>query len=152
MAFNFGGIGTAFTDLGGAVGDFFASSGEAKSAKGYMEGAALAEQNSTFALESAKVQQFQVMRQAKQQIGTEEATVAGNGFQLSGSGADILRSSTQQAALGSALIGMQGRIQSQGYLEQANALTGEAESAKAASKGSAIGGVLGIVGAVASLF
>lgn len=151
MAFNLGGIGSAFTDLGGAVGDFFSAEGAGKQAAGYQAGAEIATQNSGLALESAKIQRFQQTRQASLALGTERATVAGNGFQLGGSGEDILRSSAQQSSLANSLINLQGQINSEGYLEQANAMEGEAQAAKASQKGGVFGGILGIVGAVASL-
>ncbi len=150
LSFNAGGLSQGFSDLGGAVSDLFGAMGAGKEAQGYGEAAHLASQDATLALESSKVQQYQQQRQANIAIGAEQAAFAGNNL-TGGSGADLLRSSAQQASLGHALLGLQGQMTSVGYEQQAQALEGEQAAAKAAHSGGIFGSILGAVGAVASI-
>ncbi len=52
-------------------------------------------------------------------FGTTQADVAGAGFSMSGSAADIMRDSASQGALTHAVLGQQGLINEAGYKEQA---------------------------------
>lgn len=151
FGFNAGGIGSAFGDLGGAVSDLFASEGSRAEASAYGKAETLANQDAVMALESSKIQQYQHTRQANIAMGQEQAAAAGNNL-AGGSAADLLRSSAQQASLGTALLGLQGQIQAQGFREQAQALQGEQEAAKKAASGGIFGSILKGVGAIASLF
>lgn len=151
FGFNASGIGSAFSDLGGAVSDLFASEGESAEASAYGTAAQLANENATLALESSKIQQYQQTRSAELQMGSEQAAMAGNNL-TGGSGALLLKSSGQQAALGTALTSLQGEITSTGFQQQAAALQGEQQAAEKASTAAGIGGILSVGAGIAALF
>lgn len=161
MAFGSG----TLTDIGGAVSDLFAASGDRAKAQGdfieakdYTLASDLATQNEKFTETSTAIKQAQLDRQIYQTIGGQKADVAGAGFAASGSSLDLLRSSAQQGALTKAVAGEQGLIQEAGYQEQATSyqnmsqaatIAGNAENS--AANGATIGGIIKGVGAVASI-
>lgn len=150
FGFNASGIGTAFGDLGGAVSDLFGAEGASAEASAYGTAEQLASQDAILSLESSKIQQYQQSRSAEMQIGTEQAAQAGNNL-TGGSGSLLLKNSAQQAAMGNALIGLQGQITSQGFQQQAAALQGEQQAAEKASSGGIFGSILSAGAAVAAI-
>lgn len=128
------GVGDIITQLGGAVGDLFGSSGATAEAKSYTGAATLANQNAQLTAASTRIQQTQLSRQILQTEGTQTAEVAGAGFQESGSALDLLRSSASQGALAQSLTNIQGAINENAYAEQAGAYTAAAASAKENAK------------------
>lgn len=144
--------GMNFGDLGGAVSSIFGGMGDLAEAKSYKKAADIATQNAAIANESTRIQEAQAGRNIFQTIGKQQAQVAGAGLAGSGSAIDLLRSSQQQGELTRQLIGTQGLIQQQGFLQEANAYTGMADAAKAAGAGGIFGGIMKGVGAVASVF
>lgn len=122
MAFGAGTI-SAF---GGAASDLFASFGDKAKAQGdFAEGKAyglasdLATQNEQFTETSTAIKEAQQQREVTQQLGGQQADVAGAGFAASGSALDLLRDSAAQGALTHAVLGQQGLITEAGYTEQA---------------------------------
>lgn len=93
----------------------------------------LASQNEEFTRQSTAVQQVMADRQIYQALGEERASVAGSGFQQSGSALDILRDSAQQGALQKQLLGQQGLITEAGYREQSESFNSMAGYARFAA-------------------
>lgn len=155
---------TDYNLFGGGVSDLFAGFGQGIKAGAaqiegsqYREAASFSRFNEDITNRSTELKQYQQQRQAYQSIGQQEASTAANGFSMSGSGIDLLRSSTQQAALEHAVIGQQGQVQALGYEEQAksyDAMAAASDKASEASKfgeiGSFVSGAIKI-GAVAML-
>ena len=120
-----GSFGTAASDLfagyGAQTADDLKAEGFTAEATNYGKAATLADENAQYTVESTAAKAVQAQRQQELGIGQEVTSIAGNGFQMSGSGLDILRSSHEQAGLESALITTQGSMTEIGYQEQASA-------------------------------
>lgn len=145
-------IGSALSDFGGAVSDIFGSVGSSQAAGAYKKAAQIAQSNAQLAKTATGIQETQLGIQTFQALGTEKAQTAGAGFKTtSGSAGDLLRSSAQQAALAKQVIATQGQITEQGYEQQAQAYTGQAQAAQTAAKGQGAGGILNAVAGVASI-
>lgn len=132
----------AAADLFGGAGSIFSGIAGAQSSKAAATEYGYAQQ---FAKEQTTLSETLAGRQIYQTQSAARAGVAGNGFQLSGSAGDILRSNAQQGALTKGAIALQGAAQEQSYLEQQ-------KGAKAASTGGEIGGILGGIAGVAAAF
>lgn len=146
-------LGGALQDFGGAVSDIFGAEGSENAASAYGKAATLAEQNAKIEQASTAVNVQQQQIQSYLTIGAQTAETAGAGFETgSGSAADLLRFSGQQAALSKQLTEQQGEITQNAYQYQAQAYQGQAAAAKTAAKGQAGGGILGVIGGVAKLF
>ena len=141
-----------FSALGGAVSSLFGAAGAAESASSYSDAAAIADQNAKIAAQSAAIKQTQLARQIYQTVSTQKAGVAGAGFAASGSALDLLRSSASQGALAKAQATEQGIITANSYAQQAGMYRGLAGAANTSSTGQEVGGILGLVGAAASIF
>lgn len=144
-------IGNGIDDFGGAVSDLFGSKGASQAASAYGTAAEIAKKNEALTLRSTAITQQQQDIQTYKVLGTETADVAASGFTGGGSAGDLLRSSTQQAALSKQLIQNQGEITAQGFEEQAQAYTGQQQASQTQSKGSGIGGAIKAVAGVASI-
>lgn len=140
-----------FSSLGGAVNDLFAAQGKAAEAKNYGLAAELADKNAAFTEYSTGVKLAQSQRETYKALSGIEATVAGNGFQMGGSGLDILRDSEHQAALEHEFIQKQGDIQQEGFEEQAKSFRIMQKTAKEGVLGSQIAAGFKIAGAVLAL-
>lgn len=132
--------------FGGGVADIFGGFG--MRAKGnaakieaaqYHEAADFSRFNAKITEQSTGIQQMQQARTATQALGGVEAGVAAGGFNLSGSGIDLLRSSAQQAALEHAIVGQQGQITALGYEEQGKSYDAMAAAAEEAANASKLG-------------
>lgn len=165
---------TTFQGIGGAVTDILQgqasarslrlkASGDRAEAENYDLASALAGQNADFTRQSTDVKTTQAQRQEYLALGQTSADVAGAGFQMSGTGLDLMRMGAQQAALSKAVLSQQGLITEAGYKEQQTAYTKMAAAARyAASEEDALasdatrngwitGGIKGAA-AIASLF
>lgn len=139
------------SDVGGAVSDFFAATGDEKEASSYGKAATIAQQNEQIVANSTAIQQAQASRGIYKTISGQQAGEAGAGLQMSGSAGDLLRSSASQGGLQKALIGAQGLIQEASFEEQAQSYLGMQSAAQTASKVSQGGGWLQTLGTVASI-
>lgn len=156
QAFPFGR--STVSDAAGAVSDIFSAFSTAEGLKIKAEGdraeatsyglaADLAEKNEEFAETSTAIKTMQAQREAYLGIGAETSDIEGSGFQLTGTGVDLLRSANQQAALTKQVIGAQGQIQEAGYAEQAGSYENmEAAAAHAADEEDSLSGTSKIVG------
>ena len=142
---------TGAADYGGAAVDIFGAAsagiqayGSFQAQSAYKESAATDIEQAGLALQRSQIQEAQIGRQLALTQGGAAAAITSNGFNLSGSGLDILRANAQQGALAQATTGEQGLIQQQQYLQQASA-------AKAAANQAGIAGISGAVGAVGML-
>lgn len=144
-------FGGALGSIGGAVSDLFGASGSSKAAGAYTKAADIATSNAQLTERSTAIQTQQQEQQTYKVLGTEQAATAAAGFTMGGSALDLLRSSTQQAALSKELIQNQGEITAQGYQQQAAAYQGQAQAAKEQAKGQGAGGILGAVAGVAKI-
>lgn len=142
-----GGAGAAITDIFGAGADLIQAYGSFQAANLYGESENLDIENAGLALQAAKVQNAQTGRQLTLTQGAATSAITGNGFNLGGSGLDILRANAQQGALAQAITSEQGISNFQNYEEQASA----AKSAENQAKLAGYTGILKAVGAVALL-
>lgn len=155
-----------FDDLGGAVSDLFAAEGASQAGSAYGKAATIAranaglsEQNVLLTARSGQIQQMQAQRSIVQTLGAEQASTAAAGFDTSsGSALDLMRSSVQQGALSKQLLANQTEITEQGfrqqelgYLQEAEAYTGQQQAAQTQAKGSAAGGILKTIGGIVGL-
>lgn len=144
---------STFNYAGGAVKDLFdiysiraRMQGLKLEAANYKDASRMSLQNAEFAKENTQIQSAQETRQIFQGLGKTEATIAGAGFDDSGSGLDLLRSGAEQGALEKALIERQGQITEAGYETQAKAYSNMAAAAlkaRDAAKMQIIGNVIG---------
>ena len=163
--FNYGGLSSVFTGLGGAVSDLFGAqassnvaAGDIAAAQTYTQAADIATQNEQIVKQSTDIQVAQENRSVLKTLGGQRADVAGSGFADTGTALDLARDSAIQGGLSVALLQRNGLIQANSYAEQAGYYNGMASSADAAaaaastsSGGSTLGGVLQIAGTVASI-
>jgi hypothetical protein len=143
---------TTFNLAGTAVSDLFKGFGAEAEAGLYRESAAFARENVQFTKESTALKEFQQQRQAYQAIGAEKADIAGAGFAESGTSLDLLRESTQQAALAKETIALQGQITEAGYQQQAASYDALAKAQDLAATGAFIGAAVSGLSAIASVF
>lgn len=136
----------AAEDLFQGAGDIFAGFSEAA---GSQQAAKFYEEAAGFAKEEGQLKDIMLRRQAFQTIGGAQADIASSGLKMSGSAMNVLRSNAQQASLSRAITDVNTRIQVGSY--QAQAASAQA-AAQAQEGGGILGGLGGIVGAIASLF
>ena len=136
--------GAATSDIFGAAGSAMQAYGSFQAQGAYNESAATDIEQAGLALQKSKIQEAQIGRELAMQQGQATSTITSNGFELGGSGLDILRMNAQQGALLQATTGEQGLIQQQQYLQQASA-------AKSAANQAGIAGIAGGVEAVGML-
>lgn len=129
-----------FSDLGSSFGDFAEAGGSKKAAKMYGEAA-------NYADLSGELKGRMIARQAFQTQGSAEAAASSNGFSLSGSTQDILRSNAQQAGLARGINTINTDIQVSGYKAEQSSANAAAE----AQQGAGIGSALGAIASVASV-
>lgn len=140
-----------FSGIGGAVNDLFAAMGKAAEAKNYGLAADLARKNADYVEESTAIKKTQAAREAYKTSSESEAQISGYGFDLSGSGMDILRENAAQAQLTQDVLTKQGAIQQEGYEVQADSYDNMAKAAKKGILGSEIAGALKLAGAAMAL-
>ena len=164
MAVTAGGVGTAFGLFGSAVSDLFAAQGDEITAQGdwtaatdYLKAKQIALTNEDITQTSTDIQMAQTQRKVEQTIGTEKATTAGNNLE-GGSSEDLLRMSTEQGALATAVVAAQGAINKNTFAQQAEAYQSMSDSALAAgnaaneaSAGATGAGILSGVGGVLAI-
>jgi hypothetical protein len=148
MAF---GAGT-FNAAGGAVSDLFQGFGDQAQADMYRTAAGVALKQERYTEESTALQDFQTARKNFQTIGGQRADVAGAGLAQSGGALDLLRDSTEQAALSREILNRQGLITEEGYRDQATADQAMASAADQAADGAFLSAGIKAAGAVFSLF
>jgi hypothetical protein len=93
--------------------------GDIAEAQNYDLASNLASENAAYTAQSTRIQQYQQQRQETQTIGAQSAAVGGAGFAEGGSAYYLMKSSANQGAMASGVIGMQGAINEAGYTEQA---------------------------------
>jgi hypothetical protein len=136
--------GAATSDLFGAAASGIQAYGSFQAEGAYKESAATDIEEAGIALQKSRIQEAQIGRELSMQQGQATSTITSNGFELGGSGLDILRMNASQGALAQATTGEEGLIQQQQYLQQASA-------AKAAANQAGIAGISGGVEAVGML-
>lgn len=139
------------SDFGAAVGDLFASQGSKKAAQSFGQAATLEEQNAEIAKASGNIQLAQQRRQLYQSESGTMADVAGAGLKMSGSAANVLRSSGQQGALAGSLIAAQTQINVTGYEAQANAYQGQQTQEEQLAKSQQSSGIMSAISGIASI-
>jgi hypothetical protein len=149
MSFDFK---SAFSDLGGAVSDIFASQGAQDSAAAYGQAAAQAGVEATIAGYSGEAKTALVTRQAYGIIGSQKADVAGAGFTGGGSAGDLERDSTMQANIAIGATKMQGDLQVEEYKSQQQMDLAKQQEAQQQSSGDIFGAIIKGVGLIASFF
>lgn len=136
-----------FSGVGGAVNDLFSAMGRAAEAKNYGLAANLARENADYVAESTAIKKSQAQRESYKVLGGIESSVAGSGFEMGGSGLDILRDSANQAQLTQDVLTKQGKIQQDAFEVQAQSYDNMAKAAKKGILGSEIAAGLKLVGA-----
>lgn len=136
--FNKGNIGSTVAAAGNLVSGFGQAQGYGASAKAEAANAALVRANTKIALTQAG-------RDAYTQQGAAKATAGASGLSDSGSIADILAMNARNASEEQANISKLGEM-------QAGVHDAAASDAKKAGKTSQLGGIIGAVGSIASIF
>jgi hypothetical protein len=160
---NLSGLSGAASDLFNAFGSKMADDLKAEGldaeGKNYGMAVTLAEENKQYTIEATDVKDTMAKRQQELGIGQETTNLAGNGFTMSGSSLDILRSAHQQAGLETAMTQTQGSMTEIGYQEQADSYrvmqqyaTDAANSERKLGSLSEIAGIVGSGLKIASLF
>lgn len=142
MADIFGAAESLLGGLGGFLGGNSAAKGAKQAAKFYAQAAQYTQ------LETG-IKENAASRAIYQTLGGARADIAASGLKLSGSAADLMRSSAAQGGLTKALISLQGKIDVASYQAQASAAKSQAS---ASSTGGLLSGLGGIVGAVGAIF
>jgi hypothetical protein len=142
MADIFGAAEDLLGGLGGFLGGQSAAKGAKQAAKFYAQAAQYTQ------LETG-IKEVAANRAIYQTLGGARADIAASGLKLSGSAADLMRSSAAQGGLTRALIALQGKIEVSSYQAQASAAS---EQASASSTGGFLSGLGGIIGAVGAIF
>ena len=132
---------SSFGALGGFIEGMFAGKAAKLRARGNLlqaenlgRAATLSDKNAQYTRISTGIQQYQSDRDATLTIGGQEADAAGAGLAEEGSVTDVLRASTQQAALHHAVLGFQGAVAEEGYQEQAKSYRNMQSAALYAAK------------------
>lgn len=151
-------INTAFNDFGGAVGDLL--SGEATAQSDQMKAQADFAEAQVYGLEgeeatvNSNITRAQTQRQAYQASSATQSEISNAGFQLSGSGLDIMRENAQQGALQQAMSWEKGQteIDTAAIEQQAATNAGNAEesmASTASTDGLITGGIKAVAGIAA---
>lgn len=142
-------LNAAAGDFAGAVSDLFGGMAAGKTAAGYRAAATgfrtaagLVGENLDTTYKSYGIRQLQTQRQIFQTNGSIQANLAGNGFALAGSGADVLADSARQGALQQQLLQQQEGIDVNNLKTQINSLNVQATQADAAAKSAESTGLL----------
>ena len=145
----------AVGDIFSGIGSLFEAQGSEKEAQLFNQAATVGKEEIKVEAASGGIQQQAERRQIYQAVGQNVAAAGGGNLSTSGSALDVLRSSQQQGALQVQLTGAQTGIQEFGTQLQvisAQAQAAEAQATAAAQAGSGIGGILGGVSKLFSLF
>ena len=143
-----GSFGAGFGDIGSAVSDIFGAMGAQQEGQAFGQAAQLAGENAQIAKSSEEVQLAQSQRKAYQAESGVGAGAGAGGFQLSGSSAGILRMNAEQGALSKQLVQAQGQININSYTAQQQAYLGQQQAAELSAKAQAGGGLLSAAGAI----
>jgi hypothetical protein len=130
----------AASDLLSVEGHHLKADASRLSAKGYRieaerygEAAKFADLNAHYTEISTAIKTQQMDRAISKTLGSIQSDYASSGLAAKGSSVDVLRDSTQAAALSRATLQMQGLITEQGYQEQAKAYRLQADAANVAA-------------------
>ena len=107
--------------------------GDTEEAGLYGEAAGIANANALTALSAGDIKEAQTQLEVNSTIGSQRASVAGNGFQEAGSAVDLMRSSLQQGHLDEQLDVENADLQAGGFYEQASASQAEQTAATTAA-------------------
>ena len=149
-----GAAGDLFSDVGGAVGGYFAYQGAKKQAELYGEAATIAGENATEEQGLTQLKEVQQRRQLSMVLGTQQADIGANNFASSGTARDRMKSSQQQGALAVGMTQQQGAINVNAFRQQQIADQAQQQQAKSAEGGgiaSMVGGIVKAVGTLAML-
>lgn len=113
-----------------AEGNRLAAQGAQAEADAYSVSAQIAGINQEQEAIAEGVKEIQMTRELDQTVGSQKATVAGHGFQSSGSAVDVMLSSYRQGYLAQQMSAMQSETTQRGYLEQQAAATGHMKAAE----------------------
>jgi hypothetical protein len=131
---DFGGIGSIFKGAGDIFAGFESAAADRTEAAYYKKAAQWTQY-------STGIKELAANRQIYQTLGAGRADIASSGLKISGSAADVMRSSVAQGSITRNMIGLQGEIEQQGYLAQSKAAEDQATGAE-------VGGILGGAGEI----
>lgn len=137
-----GDFATGAADIGGSVSALLGASGARAAAGSYGEAADIATENAALTKEATAIKLMQTEREIYKTLGAEKADTAGAGFASSGTALDLMRDSASQGALTKGALSINGAIQENAYLEQANQFRSMQKAAGTSSFGQEIGGLL----------
>lgn len=135
------GVGSPFQIASGifkGAGDIFSGF---ESAAADREEAAYYKKAAAWTQYSTGIKELAANRQIYQTLGQGRADIGASGLKLSGTAADVMRASAAQGSITRNLIGLQGQIDTQGYIAQA-------KSAEDQATGAEVGGILGGIGQI----
>lgn len=148
MALDFGG----FSYIGSGIQDIFAAGGLKQDAASLDKAAAMEDVNAKLTEASTDIQHAAAERDIYKVLGGQASDIAAAGFTMSGTALDLARDSARQGAITQSLIEVQGNIDTQTHLIQAQNLRAQAASARSAANASMFGGIMNIGLGVLSLF
>lgn len=146
------GLSGGLSDIGGGIGDLFASQGDSQSAGSYDKAAAGEEVNARIAAASTRIKETALQRSIYSTEGAQSAAVTGSGFKMSGTAMDLVRDTAQQGALATSILTAQGAIDVNDYKLKADAYRAQAQQARTAAKGAGITGLISIGVGILSMF
>lgn len=140
---------SAASTLLGGIGDYFGAQAQAESltasAATYKKAAKITETATKFKLLAES-------RLIYQTLGAGRAAIGASGLALGGSAEDVMRASAAEGSIATALIALQGKLESTLYKGQAAAATAAASAAEEGGLLSLLGSVVGAAGSVALAF
>lgn len=148
----FGNLGGGIGSIAGGIGDFYAASGYALESNTYKSAATLAQEEAQQEQANVELKSYLTERQAYSVEGTQQARLAGQGFQAnSGSGYYLLADSIRQSQLNTAMIRGQGAINEAAYEQQALSAEAQAKMATEEASAKTLAGIGAVVGGVLKL-
>lgn len=145
MAIDFGGIGSAASDIFGGLGSFDTAKGYKAQAKGFERAGEISGINRELARQAADITAVQADRDIYQTLGSQQAAIGGSGLAATGSALDIIRDSARQASLTKSLLSRNAQIEDLAYEQEAISFAAQAAAAKANAKSSKKSGIGGLV-------
>lgn len=136
---------SAFGSFTGGISSIFSGLGQFKEAGAYEKAADIANKNARVAAQTMRVQEAQSARKLYQVTG-QQAAAYGSASLTGGTATDVLRDTVRQGALQHQVTGLQGSLQRNSFLEQAQAYDMQAKAARLAGIGGIVGGIFGIAG------
>lgn len=148
MALDFSGL----SYIGEGIGGLMSAGGLKQDAASLDKAAGMEDVNAKLTDASKGIQHAAAARDIYKVMGGQASDVASAGFAMSGTALDLARDSARQGAITQSLIEVQGNIDTQTHLINAQNLRAQAASARSAAQKSMFSGIMNIGLGVLSMF